>query len=173
MAAVAAQQSATKAQSPPASAEERPTLEVTVLDTVADPTLHFFSMDQFAALRHLAGMLLPAEGVMPGAVAAEAPEFLDFFLSQSSADRQSRYKTGLDRLNGAGFLQMDATKAAPLLTPLLAPWTYKPPNDEYARFLLEAKDDLYRAMVNSKQFADNHGGGRTGAGMNTYWHVLY
>ena len=170
-AAAAAQQTATQAQSTTAPAAERPTLEVTVLDTVSDPTLHFFSMDQFAALRHLAGILLPAEGAMPGAVATEAPEFLDFFLSQSSADRQTRYKAGLDRLNGAGFLSMDAVKAAPLLTPLLAPWTYKPPSDEHARFLLEAKEDLYRAMVNSKQFAEQ-GGRRAGAGLNTYWHVL-
>ena len=170
VAAAAAQQPTIVAQSPTAPAAERPMLEVTVLDTVADPTLHFFSMDQFAALRHLAEILLPAEGVMPGAVATEAPEFLDFFLSQSSAERQTRYKAGLDRLNGAGFLGMDATKAAPLLTTLLAPWTYKPPSDEYARFLLEAKEDLYRAMVNSKQFAETQG--RAGAGMNTYWHVL-
>lgn len=171
-AAAAAQQPATQAQSPAAPAAEQPTLEVTVLDTVADPILHFFSKDQFAALRHLAEILIPAAGGLRGAVATEAPEFLDFYLSQSSAERQTRYKAGLDRLNGAGFLGMDAAKAAPLLTPLLAPWTYKPPSDEYARFLLEVKDDLFRAMVNSKPAADTQGGRRTGAGLNTYWHVL-
>ena len=172
-AAAAAQQPAAQAQStPPAAPAERPNLDVTVLDSVADPTLHFFSKDQFATLRRLADILLPAADSMPGAVATEAPEFLDFYLSQSPADRQNLYKSGLDHLKGAGFANMDALQAAPLLAPLLAPWSYKPPKDPFARFLHEAKEDLFRAMVNSKQFAETQGGRRSGAGMNTYWHVL-
>ena len=172
-AAAAAQQPAAQAQStPPAAPAERPTLDVTVLDSVSDPVLHFFSKVQFATLCHLADLLLPAEGGMPGALATEAPEFLDFYLSQSPVARQTLYKSGLDHLSGAGFVKMDASNAAPLLAPLLAPWSYKPPTDPFARFLQEAKEDLFRAMVNSKQFAETQGGGRSGAGMNMYWHVL-
>ncbi len=172
-AAAAAQQTVIQAQSPPpVPPAERPNLEVTVLDTVGDPILHFFSKDQFATLRRLADILLPADGAMPGAVATEAPEFLDFYLAQSAADRQTRYKAGLDRLSGAGFANLDAARSASLLSPLLTAWTYHPPTDEYARFLREVKEDLFRAMVNSRQFAETQGGRRGGAGMNTYWHVL-
>ena len=179
-AAAGAQQPVAKAQSAaPAPAAERPNLEITGLDAIGETFSRFFTNEQFAALRRLADLLLPPNGPMPGAVTAEAPEFLDFFLSQSTAERQTRFRAGLDRLNAearkrslSGFAAIDETAAKPLLAPLLEPWTYKPPKDEFARFLREAKDDLFRAMVNSKQYADAQGGRRRSSGMNTYWHAF-
>ena len=171
-AAVASQQS-TQAQSVPATAPpERPNLEVTGLDSVGEPALHFFSKDQFAALRKLGDLLFPQHGPMPGAIGAEAPEFLDFYLSQSPAARQKLYRTGLDRLSQQGFSEMTAEQAKIILAPLNEPWTYNAPKDDFARFLREAKDDFFRATMNSKQFADAQGGSRRSSGQNPYWHVL-
>ena len=178
---MAAPQPAQAQSAPPAAATatERPTLDVTGLDSVGEPTLHFFTKDQFAALRRLGDLLLPPNGSVPGAVAAEAPEFLDFYLSQSTSEHKQRYQMGLDRLNQearnrrlTGFGEIDPQQAAPLLVSLLEPWTYHPPKDEFARFLREAKDDFFRATVNSKQYADVQSGRRRGAGQNPYWHLL-
>ena len=109
---------------------------------------------------------------MPGAVGAEAPEFLDFYLSQSPSQRQNLYRMGLDRLNQNGFVAMSAEQVKPVLAPLNEPWTYNAPKDDFARFLREAKDDFFRATMNSKQFADAQGSSRRGSGQNPYWHVL-
>ena len=79
-------------------------LEVTSIDAIADPKPHLLTRSQFAALRKLADILLPANGNMPGAVTAEAPQFLDFYLSQSDAARQTLYRNGLDHLNENDFI---------------------------------------------------------------------
>ena len=61
----------------------------------------FFSAAQFAALRSSAkrSIFAPPMKEAPGAIEAGAPEFLDFLLSESPADRQQLYKNGLDLLN--------------------------------------------------------------------------
>ncbi len=169
--AVASQQSAQAQAVPPTGSPERQNLEVTGLDSVGEPALHFFSKDQFAALRRLGDLLFPQHGPMPGAIGAEAPEFLDFYLSQSPAARQKLYRTGLDHLKQRGFAEMTAEQVKVVLAPLSEPWTYNAPKDDFARFLREAKDDFFRATINSKQFADAQGS-RRGSGQNPYWHVL-
>ena len=82
----------------------------------------------------------------PGALEAEAPEFLDFLIGQSPAERQQIYRTGLDILNAQAmkqfkknFAEVDETQANTLLAPLRAAWTYNPPTEPLARFLREAK----------------------------------
>ena len=177
--AVAAAQSTGNAQSPTLPlAADRPILEVTSIDAVADPKPQVLTRDQFAALRKLADLLLPQNGSTPGAVAAEAPEFLDFYLSQSSAARQTLYSDGLDKLNAESrrltqkpFPEIDAAQAEAVLAPLFAAWTYNPPTDPFARFLREAKEDLFRATTNSKPFADARTG-RRASGTNPYWHTI-
>ena len=178
-AAAAAAQSTSNAQSPtPQPAADRPTLEVTSIDAIADPKPYMLTREQFSALRKLADLLLPQNGSTPGAVAAEAPEFLDFYLSQSAAPRQALYQNGLDKLNAESrrltqkpFSEIDAAQADKILAPLSAPWTYNPPKDPLARFLREAKDDLFRATTNSKPFADARTG-RRASGINPYWHTI-
>ena len=88
----------------------------------------------------------------PGALEAEAPEFLDFLLSQSAADRQQLYRNGLDGLNSQAkkrfsklFADVDAGQADTLLAPLRDPWTYDAPSDPVAAMLRAAKDDVRRA----------------------------
>ena len=177
--AAAAAQSTANAQSPaPQPAADRPLLEVTSIDAIADPKPHLLTREQFAALRKLADLLLPQNGPTPGAVAAEAPEFLDFYLSQSASTRKALYRNGLDKLNAESrrlaqkpFADIDDANASMILAPLSQPWTYNPPKDQFARFLREAKEDIFRATTNSKPFADARTG-RRGSGTNPFWHTI-
>ncbi len=143
--------------------EETPKIESTVADSVTAPVARFFSAHQYTALQRLCDVILPAIGETPGALAAHAPEFLDFLLSRSTAERQKLYRDGLDR-----FAAQADTAAA--LAPLRLPWTYDDPPGPYDRFLRAAKDDILTATVNSREWIEvvsrrNRGAGGTGM----YW----
>ena len=176
------------AQAPPApsvaktipSASSDAPLVYAAPDTAAEPVLHFFTAQQFAALRKLSDLLMPAgsgPNGAPGALEAKAPEFLDFLLSQSSADRQQLYRIGLDALNAQArrrfakaFAGVDAAQADMLLAPLRDPWTYDAPADPVAAMLRAAKDDVRRATTNSREWNLAAAAGRTrGGGAGLYW----
>jgi hypothetical protein len=158
---------------PPAEAS----LRYTVPDAAAEPVLHFFTAQQFAALRKLSDLLNPPMNGAPGALDAEAPEFLDFLLSQSTADRQQLYRIGLDGLNAQAkkrftkpFADVDAGQAETLLAPLRDPWTNDAPSDPVAAMLRAAKDDVRRATTNSREWNLASVAGRTrGGGGGLYW----
>ena len=160
--------------------EEAPKLETAPLDAVGETTARYFSAAQFAALKKLSDMILPPLNGMPGALAAGAPEFLDFLIGKSPADRQQLYKGGLDALNaqatkrfGKAFADVTEAQAAELLAPLKQPWTYEPPADPFARFLREAKQDVRSATMNSREYtAASSGGGRRGGGVGQYWYPI-
>ncbi len=158
-----------------------PKLDVVGTDVAADPVLHFFTPAQFTALNKLADLLQPAINGAPGALEAKAPEFLDFLLSESLAERQQIYRAGLDSLNAQAkkrfnksFADVSDTEAAALLAPLREPWTYDPPKDPLARLLREAKADIRSATTNSREYnaAVSAGGGRRGGGSGLYWYPL-
>lgn len=165
---------------PAPTTEDAPKLEIASLDAVAEGVPRYFSALQFAALRKLSDILMPPLNGMPGALEAEAPEFLDFLISKSPADRQQIYKAGLDALNAQAqrqfrkaFAEVDEAQAATLLAPLRQPWTYEPPADPLARFLREAKADVRTATQNSRVYATaGSAGGRRGGGMGQYWYPL-
>jgi hypothetical protein len=171
--ALLAQQSQQVQQAPPPADAS---LRYAVSDDAAETIPHFFSAPQFAALRKLADILMPASGA-PGALDAKAPEFLDFLLSQSSADRQQLYRNGLDGLNAQAkkrftklFADVDAGQADMLLAPLREPWTYDAPADPIAAFLRAVKDDVRRATTNSREWNLAATAGRTrGGGGGLYW----
>jgi len=111
-------------------------------------------------MKKLSAILMPALGKIPGATEARAPEFLDFLLGQSPADRQQLYRAGLDQLNvkakkqfNQSFAEVDASQADTLLAPLREPWTHEPPKDPLARFLRAAKQDVRTATVNSREYS--------------------
>ncbi|HMX29527.1 MAG TPA: gluconate 2-dehydrogenase subunit 3 family protein, partial [Blastocatellia bacterium] len=87
------------AQAQTGAAQETPKLETASLDAAAETTPKYFSAAQFAALKKFSNIILPPLNGMPGALDAGAPEFLDFHISKSPADRQQIYKGGLDTLN--------------------------------------------------------------------------
>jgi hypothetical protein len=149
-----------------------------VHDDVGDMQPRFFSAAQFAALRRLSEILVPAGDESPGALEARAPEFLDWLLSQSPQDRQQLYRVGLDQLNtqakkrfSRNFAEVDARQAAELLAPLRESWTLDPPADPLARFLREAKHDVRTATMNSREYtaAAASRGRRGSAGLGLYW----
>ncbi len=167
----------TRGAQPPGNAapEDLPKLEPTVPDDAADATQRFFSAPQFAALQKLSDLIMPAMSGSPGALAAGAPEFLDFLIGDSNADRQHIYRTGLDGLNAQAkkqfskaFGDLDTTQAASLLTPLKQPWTYEEPADPVARLLRVAKIDIRTATLNSREA----GSGRRFQGSGLYWYPL-
>lgn len=183
--AAQAQQTGSRASSAAASesAEQAARIELTAADAAAETVPHFFNSQQFAALRRLSDVLMPAGEEVPGALDAEAPEFLDFLIGESPADRQQVYLAGLDALNlqaamrfGKAFADIDAAEADELLAPLREPWTPEPPADALARFLVAAKEDVRTATTNSKPWNDAapSGGGRRrrGGGVRLYWYAI-
>src|SRR5580700_4766773 len=115
-----------------------PMLEVTEPDTVAEPVARFFTPPQFAALRRLSGLIEPPLKGNLGALDCGVPEFLDFLIGVSPADRQQLYRTGLDTLNAQAkkqfsksFADLDDAQAHTILQPMLVavPWPKDPPKD--------------------------------------------
>jgi hypothetical protein len=186
--AAQAQQPASRAGrgASPEAADQAARIELTAADAAAEMAPHFFSTEQFAALQKLGDLLVPTLEKSPGALDAEAPEFLDFLIGESPADRQQLYLAGLEALNlqapmrfGKAFSGVDDSQARELLAPLLEPWAPEPPADPLARFLLAAKEDLRTATTNSQQWSDaaSSGGGRRrgrrgGGGAGLYWYTI-
>jgi len=170
---------------PSAPSMEYPKIDGSMPDQAAAPVLHFFSAAQLAALKHLSDMIMPA-GDKPGALDAQVPEFLDFLIGKSPADRQKVYTAGLDALNKLSmakekkpFPELDAAAAAALIDPAMKqPWSYVPPADPLAHFLQQAKADIRTATMNSREYAvagaaDGGGrGGRRQGGVGLYWYSL-
>jgi hypothetical protein len=161
-------------------AEDAPNLEISVPDVAAEMTPKFFNAQQFAALRKLSEILTPAYNNLPGALEAGVPEFLDFLIGASPADRRQIYTAGLDALNAQArkrfnkpFAEISETQAGELLAPLRQPWTYEPPADPLARFLREAKQDVRTATQNSREYINAAAaGGRRGGGVGQYWYPI-
>src|SRR5918911_5259844 len=82
----------------PAAVEEIPVIESTIPDIAGTTVPSFFSQTQLATLRRLSELIAPAMNGVPGATEARAPEFIDFLLRESPAERQEFYRTGLDEL---------------------------------------------------------------------------
>ena len=148
-------------------------------DSVAEPVVRFFNPPQMAALRRLGDLLMPAMNGSPSASEAHVPEFLDFLLAESPADRQQVYRAGLDALNasarkrfGKPFGEIEAAQAEELLRPLTEPWTYDPPADPIAKFLRAAKLEVRTATMNSAEWsAAAQASGRRGAS-GLYWYPI-
>jgi len=159
---------------------ETPKLDVTVADAAAEGLHPFFSADQYAVLERLADVLMPAAGDLPGAKDARAAEFLDFLISASPADRQAQYRDGLDKLNagarsryGKTFVELAPEQIDTLLAPLRDAWTYAPPADPRAQFLVTAKMDVMHATMNSRQWSESRAKrSRRASGLGMYWYPI-
>lgn len=164
-AAFTAQQPTAQPATPgrPAAPAPPPKLKTTDPDLTAETHVHFFTPAQFAVLEKLGELLMPPLKGNPGAIEAQAPQFLDFLVSVSPAPRQKLYRDGLDHLDtlskqkfGKLFPQLDAKQADAILRPLLTVryWTQDRPTDRYQDFLAQAHDDLRTATTNSKEWAE-------------------
>jgi hypothetical protein len=139
-----------------------PQLEVTAIDLTGQPAVHYFSDTQFATLRKLGEILMPPLKNNPGAIEAQAPEFLDFLISASPDDRQKLYLAGLDSLEATSqdkfqksFGDLDGQQADAILRPLLVvrPWPMDFPTDPVQNFIAQVHDDLRTATMNSREWA--------------------
>src|SRR3954469_17365072 len=113
------------------SQSEIPKLATATADAVGDALPRYFAAPQFAALRKLGDLLIPAAPGRASAAEAKAAEFLDFLISQSPVERQGLYRNGLDRLqseasrrHSTAFEALSAQQADAILAPLHAAWTY-------------------------------------------------
>jgi len=163
--------------------DELPVLTPSVPDAAAEMMRRFFTPAQFSALRRVSDLLMPSLNGAPGALEAKAPEFLDFLIGESPADRKHVYQAGLDALNQQSmkqfrkpFADTDASQADTLLAPLRKPWTFEEPADPVATFLRAAKQDVRTATVNSREYSaaasGANGGGRRFSGGGLYWYPL-
>ena len=143
--------------------EVKPLPVGTVLpDTVASANTKFFSEVQMATLRQLCEIMVPPLKGYPGAVDAGAPEFLDFLISVSPADRQQMYKSGLNRLEtdakkkfGLPFSAVNESQADALIRPWLKPWMNDhPPTEPFEQFINLAHADIRTATINSQAWSD-------------------
>jgi hypothetical protein len=164
-------------------AQEVAQLPLAEADAIADPVARFFTAQQFAALRRLSGILVPPGAGNIGALECDAPEFIDFLISASPADRQQLYRNGLDALNvqarsqfGKPFADLDATEADAILKPLMATvaWAYDPPKDPLKHFVFQAYQDIRTATRNSLEAssAAASSGRRGFAGAGLYWNPV-
>jgi len=159
----------------PAAVEEIPVIESTIPDMAGTTVPSFFSQAQLTTLRRLSELIAPAISGAPGAVEARAPEFLDFLIGESPAERQELYRRGLDELNsraGSGFhlsfAEVSEEQAAKLLAPLCAQWTAKP--DQFTAFLRTAKQDILQATQNSYEWIHVMSKRiRSAGGLGMYW----
>jgi hypothetical protein len=157
---------------------ETPKTPATDAEAASDPVVKTFNPTQFAALRRLGEIIVPASQDTPGAKEAGAAEFLDFLIGVSPAERVTLYKAGLDRLNSEAmkrykkpFGEISAGQAEPILAPLNAAWSYRAPADPLAKFLRSAKSDLLEATGNSREYiAAVSKRRRSAGGAGQYWY---
>ena len=192
-ASVAAEQAAPPApppqQTPPPAAPVRPQssrgpqnvpkINVVEVDSAAESVTGFFNPAQFAALHKLAEIMVPPLKNSPGAVDAQAPEFLDFLISRSPQPRQDLYRSGLNGLNSAAkkgfhksFAELDAQQADSIIRPLLVAraWERDLPKDPMQHFVARVHDDLRTATMNSAEWAASGSGrSRFNSGRRMYW----
>lgn len=155
-------------------------LQITSLspDAIAQTNANFFNSQQLATLRRLSEILLPPLKGYPGAIEAGTPEFLDFLIGVSPADRQQMYQAGLDRLDaeanqhfGIPFTEVKKPQADQLLLPWLKTWmSDHPPTESYAHFINVAHSDIRTATINSQAWnmAANKAG-QNNEGVGLYW----
>jgi Gluconate 2-dehydrogenase subunit 3 len=158
-----------------------PPIKAVLPDAVAAPEVHFFTAQQLAALRRLSDLLLPPMDGYPGALQAEAPEFLDFLIGVSPSEQQQVYRFGLDRLNadakeqfGKGSAQLSSEQADQIVHPGLKPWmSDHPPSDPFARFIATAHQDIRTATMNSESWnAAAIAAGARPSGVGLYWNPI-
>ena len=155
-----------------------PAIPATVPDAVAMTKQHYFHAEHMATLRKLGDMLLPPLNGYPGSTQACAPEFIDFLITVSPAERQHMYRSGLDRLNadaqkhfGVPFAEVNAEQAETLLRPWLRVWMGDhPPTEPFAAFINVAHEDIRTATMNSQAWSiAATSAGERAPGIDWYW----
>lgn len=183
LASASALPAAAMAQAPLASdAADQPTEVSTTLHDIGGTTVRrYFDDAQFAALRRICDLIVPAQDARPGALAVEVPEFLDFHVSVSFDDRQQAYRAGLDALNyqaqllfGKSFAELDDGQAERIVAePMRVNWTPTPPREILAAFLREVRQDAVAATQNTREYSESlASAGVRRRDTDLYWYVM-
>jgi hypothetical protein len=171
-------ETAPKSVERPESFGPHPRIAATVPDAIATTEEHFFHSEEMATLRKLGDILLPPLNGYPGSTEACAPEFIDFLISASPADRQRMYRDGLNRLDadakkrfGIPFTKVNAEQADALLRPWLRTWLVDhPPTEPFAHFINVAHEDIRTATMNSQAWSiAATSAGERAPGVGWYW----
>jgi hypothetical protein len=137
-------------------------LEVTPADNVGETVARFFTPTQFATLHRLAALIEPPMRGNPGALECNAPEFIDFLIGVSPAERQQLYRNGLETLNShakkqfsKAFADLNDEQAHAIVKPMLVavPWPKDPPKDPLQGFMFAVREDVPMATRNSPEYA--------------------
>jgi hypothetical protein len=158
-------------------------LELTALvpDAVAQTEAHFFNEVETQTLRRFCQVLMPPLKGFPGALDADAPEFLDFLVGVSPRPRQQMYLAGLERLDADArkkfnvpFAKVTDDQADELIRPWLRAWmSDHPPAEPHARFINLAHSDIRKATVNSQAWSDAaRAAGRAETDQDLYWYPI-
>jgi hypothetical protein len=175
--ALLGQQPAPPAAPAAADAAAAAPLDFSIPDEGAEPVTGFFNPRQFASLKRVCDLLMPAAPGSPGAIEARVPEFMDFLIGDSPLERRQLWLRGLDALESQSqahfrksFADTDAAQADTLFAPLHQPWAYELPDDPVARLLAAAKLEVRSATYNSyeRNLAASGGTLRRGGG-GLYW----
>ncbi|HEY9137505.1 MAG TPA: gluconate 2-dehydrogenase subunit 3 family protein [Terriglobus sp.] len=158
-----------------------PNIPISQPDTVAVTEVRYFTAARYATLTRFADLLMPASQGYPGALQAGAPEFLDFLIGASPADRQAMYNDGLDRLNadcmkksGVSFAKASAAQADAAIRPYLKGWINDhPPIEKHENFIALAHRDIRTATMNSIAWAQAaEAAGERTPGVGLYVHPI-
>ncbi len=173
----------TPARQMPLQPQAIPKLAVTPSDLTAQGDQQFFTVEQFATLEKLGATLVPPLGGHPGALDAHAPEFLDFLVGVSPADRQRLYCDGLNAIDAQAkkqfhkpFAELETAEVDTIIRPLLVArfWPEDLPKDPLKNFMAQVHEDLRTATQNSREWAATQtASGRRQRGFNRsagyYW----
>jgi hypothetical protein len=152
-----------------------------VPDAVAETHAHFFTDAQFATLRRLCEVLMPPIDGYPGAIEAGTPEFLDFLIAVSPAERQQTYRSGLDRLDAeakqkfaVGFAAVTAAQADQIIRPWLRTWMPDHlPAEGFEHFINLAHSDIRFATINSQGWSEaDIAAGNPVTTLEPYWYPV-
>ena len=138
-----------------------PLPQTTGAEGIAEAGTKFFTPRQFATLTRLSNLFVPAVNGKPGALEAQTPQFLDFLIGSSPAQRKNLYREGLDWLDAESlrryklaFARLDAEQAGALIEPWLRSWmSDHPPAEPHAEFINVAHEEIRAATVNSKAWS--------------------
>jgi hypothetical protein len=165
---------ASTAGAPPVVSDE--VLQTVTSDTLAVTAARFFTAVQFATLRRLADLLMPPVAHNPGAVAAQAPEFLDNYVAVSATDRQRLYREGLDDLNRQAvarfkkpFAELTTIDADAIIKPLFKVRGATMSVVELGPFINRVHQDVRTVTINSPQWAAAQAAAKMPVLRTVYW----
>ena len=151
--------SAQAAAAPPPAATSAAVLETVGADQVAAVTPRYLTGVQFATLRRLSDLLFPAQSPNPGALAAQAPPFIDNYLAVCASDRQRLYRDGLDDLSKQSqsrfkkpFAELTTAEADAIVKPLFKVRGPTMSVVDLGPFINRAHQDVRTVTMNSPQW---------------------